>query len=130
MPSTWIEAQMLAEVAEHLPDCLAWVTSCYGAPTHLQFGPYSLSSTSGVQQGDPLAGHLFGLTLQPVVEQITTEVPTLDACVFFHDDGDAVGDLQDLGQVVDIMVKEGPRRGLILSTASTVTPPSLPDTSV
>ena len=55
--------------------CLASVSSCYGTTSHLQFGPHQLSSSSGVHQGDPLAGLLFALTLQPVIEQIEAEVP-------------------------------------------------------
>ena len=123
-------SSMLAEVEKHLPDCLAWASTCYGQASNLQFGPHSLSSTTGVHQGCPLAGHLFAITLQPVVETIATSVPDLHLHVWLHDDGTMVGKLEDLGTVVDILVQEGPKRGLFLSTAATVTPPSLPKSSV
>ena len=58
-------SHMLGEIANKLPDCLAWVTSCYGTPSHLQFGPHHISSTTGVHQGDPLAALIFSLVLHP-----------------------------------------------------------------
>ena len=53
-----------------------------------------------------------------------------DLLVWFHDDGHAVGKLEDLRSVVDILLQEGPPRGLTLSTAATVTAPSLPKSQV
>ena len=50
-------------------------------------------------------------------------VSDLDANVWYHDDGDVVGDLADLAKVVDIILREGPPRGLILSTEASLTPP-------
>ena len=58
------------------------------------------------------------------------EVHDLDANVFYHDDGDAVGTIPQLQQVVDIVKREGPPRGLILSTATSVLPPSQPKSKV
>ena len=68
---------MLAEVASQLPECLPWAVACYGSSSFLQFGTSTLSSTSGAQQGDPFAGVLFAITLQPVVEIIEAEIPSL-----------------------------------------------------
>ena len=108
-------SKMLAEVAQHLPECLPWAVTCYGTPSHLQFGSHSLSSSSGVQQGDPFAGDCFAITLQPVVETIQAEVPTLAAHSWFFDDANAVGNLEELGQVVDIVRREGPALGILLN---------------
>ena len=108
-----------------LPDCLAWAVTCYGAASNLQFGKTSLSSSSGVQQGDPFAGICFALVLQPVVEAIKTEVPTLSANVWLHDDGSAVGTEEELKSVVAIVKRDGPQRGLHLQPdKSTVWSPS------
>ena len=118
-------SHVLSEVARVLPDCLAWAVTCYGAASHLQFGNTSLSSSSGVQQGDPFAGICFALVLQPVVEAIQREVPTLVANVWFHDDGSAVGSEAELQSVVAIVKREGPQRGLHLQPdKSTVWSPS------
>ena len=108
---------VLEQVESKLPECLAWATTCYGAPSHLQFGKTSLSSTCGLHQGCPLSGHLYGLAQQPILEAIEAEVPSLDAHVWYHDDGNAVGTVEELAKVVDIVRREGPRRGLHLSAA-------------
>ena len=105
---------VLAEVARHLPDCLAWAVTCYGSASNLQFGKSSLSSSSGVQQGDPFASVCFALVLQPVIKAIEAEVPTLAANVWLHDDGSAVGSKEELKQVVAIVKRDGPERGLHL----------------
>ena len=64
-----------------------------------------------------MSGHLYGLAQQPVVEAIEAEVPDLDVHVWYHDDGNAVGTKEQLQVVVDIVRREGPKRGLHLSTA-------------
>ena len=125
-------SSMLAEVARVIPECLSWAVSCYGTPSHLQFGNSVLSSSSGVQQGDPLAGDLFAVSLQPVIEIIEGEVPTLAAHVWLHDDGTAVGTAEELQKVVDVVRREGPLRGLHLSEGpqgkSSIWSPSAPGT--
>ena len=121
---------MLEETARHFPECLSWVVTCYGAPSFLQFGETRVTSDTGVHQGDPLAGLLFSGGLQPVVEAIEEEVPTLVLNSWFYDDGHQVGTKEELMKVVDIILREGRPRGLILSTAATVSPPSLPKTTV
>ena len=118
-------SHVLSEIAKLLPDCLAWAVTCYGTPSQLQFGKHTLSSSSGVQQGDPFASVCFALVLQPVVKSIETEVPTLAANVWLHDDGSAVGSEEELKKVVDIVKRDGPLRGLHLQPdKSTVWSPS------
>ena len=70
---------MLAEVARLLPECLPWAVTCYGSSSFLQFGIHTLSSSSGVQQGDPMAAILFALVLHPLILTIAAEVPSLAA---------------------------------------------------
>ena len=59
-------SHVLSEVARLLPDCLPWAVTCYGRASNLQFGKTSLSSSSGVQQGDPFASICFALVLHPL----------------------------------------------------------------
>ena len=99
---------VLEQVVSKLPDCLAWAVTCYGAPSHLQFGNNRLSSSCGLHQGCPLSGHLYGLAQQPIVEAIEAEVPGLAAHVWAHDDGNAVGSKEELQQVVDIVSEARP----------------------
>ena len=123
-------ATALQEVAQHFPELLPWVSTAYSSPSHLTFGSTSISSSCGFHQGDPLASLLFSLVLHPIVLQIEEQVPTLDLNAWFLDDGTLVGSGAELSQVVDILLEEGPPKGLILSTAATVKAPLLPKTTL
>ena len=118
------------EVEKVFPEALAWVLTSYGAPSHLQYGDSTISSDRGFHQGDPLAGLLFSANLQPVIDTIEEEVPDLEVDAWFLDDGDQVGTLDQLRKVVDILLREGPPRGLVLSTSATVPAPGRPKTTV
>ena len=122
--------EVLSEVLDKVPEILAWVATCYGQPSHLLFGPHSLSSQNGVHQGDPLASLLFSLVLHHLVSLIQERVPGLACNVWFLDDGTLVGNLEDISAAVDILVQEGPARGLILSTTSTTQAPSRPKSTI
>ena len=89
-----------------------------------------IPSFIGFEQGDPLAGLAFSLTLQLIVEMIQVEVPTLEVNTWYLDDGTLVGNKEELQMVVDIIEREGPARGLHLSTAATVLAPAQPKSTV
>ena len=118
----------LEEVARLFPEILAWTSTCYGQSSHLLFGTTSISSECGWQQGDPLASLLFSLVLHPLLNNIRERVPGLTAHAWYLDDGIFVGKEEDLEQVLDVLVREGPARGLVLST--TITSPDNPKTTV
>ncbi len=121
----------LQEVQQHLPEMLQWVLTSYGYDSVLLFGEEDIIiSTRGFHQGDPVAGLLFALLLQPIVLLIQAEVPGLDLNSWFYDDGVLVGTLEELQQVADILMREGPARGLFLSTAATVRAPDQPKSTV
>ena len=88
---------------------------CYSTESHLLFGDYSLLSRCGVQQGDPLGPLCFALTLQPIVERIKREVPSLLCNAWYLDDGTLCGTPQDLAAALKIIEEEGPLRGLHLN---------------
>ena len=92
------------------------------------YGSFHISSECGWHQGDPLASLLCCLVLLPLIKKIVVEVPRLKVQAWFLDDGTCVGREDDLAKVVDLLVKEGPARGLVLST--TITSPSSPKTTV
>ena len=71
---------------------------------------------SGSQQGGPLAALLFALVLMAVLNLIKEEVPDLDVNAWYLDDGDLVGTKEQLQQAVDILLREGPARGLFWKT--------------
>ena len=120
----------LEEIARVFPEVLAWVTTCYGQPSQLLFGETSIWSQLGVHQGDPLASLIFSLVLHPLVLAIQERLPNIKLNAWYLDDGTIVGKVEDLEEVVDILVEEGPARGLVLSTAATVTAPDKPKTTV
>ena len=84
----------------------------------------------GVHQGDPLAGLLFCLVLQLIVDTIEEEESDLILNAWYLDDGHIVGTKEELSRVVDIIVKKGELMGLTLSRAATVQPPSTPKSLV
>ena len=75
-------------------------------------------------------GLLFCLVLKPIVDAIESEVADLILNAWYLDDGHIIGTKEELASVVDIIVREGESRGLILSRAATVHPPSLPKSVV
>ena len=121
---------VLEEVAKHFPECLAWAKTCYGDPSWLKFGMSTITSATGVHQGDPLAGLLFCLVLQIIVDTIEEEEPDLILNGWYLDDGHIVGTKEELSRVVDIIVMKGEPMGLTLSRAATVQPPSTPKSVV
>ena len=121
---------MLEATQTHFPECLAWVVSCYGAPSCLRYGETTISSDTGLHQGDPLAGLFFCLAIKPLVDAISNEVPALVLNAWYLDDGHIIGSKEELAKVVDIIVREGEPRGLTLSRAATVQAPSMPKSVV
>ena len=91
------------EVDQHFPDCIKWILTCYNMDAQLVFGDRIILSRMGFHQGDPLAGLLFSLVLQPIIDRINAEVPTLKFNGWFLDDGTVVGTKEELQRVVDII---------------------------
>ena len=120
----------MGEVLEKFPEILSWVKTCYGQPSHLLFGSTSISSQLGFHQGDPLAALLFCLVLQPLVNLIEERAPGLACNAWFLDDGTLVGKVEDLCTTVDILMQEGPSKGLVLSTTHTVNAPDRPKSTI
>ena len=66
---------MLEAVAEHFPECLPWASTCYGQASHLQFGPTSIPSATGVKQGDPLASFFLLSSKSKMMFQTSKSMP-------------------------------------------------------
>jgi hypothetical protein len=105
---------MMAEVRRHFPEVSAWVESSYGMASRLNFGSSTIFSTTGEHQGDPLAGLLFSLTLQPVLEMLQ-HIPGIILNCAFLDDVELVGTKEALMDAWDILEAEGVPRGLHLN---------------
>ena len=118
------------EAEQLFPELLSWTLTCYGAASELVLGDTTIPSSMGFHQGDPLAGLLFSINLHPVVKMIQEEVPDLDVSTWYLDDGTLVGTREQLQKAVDVLLREGPSRGLHLSTAATVPMGSRPKSTV
>ena len=91
------------EVAEHFPEMLSWVLSCYKNQAVLMFGSVVIYSESGFHQGDPLASLLFSLTLMPIIRIIVQRLPNICVNGWYLDDGGIIGRREELQEVVDII---------------------------
>ena len=49
---------------------MAWVRWSYQSAGELRFGSHQISSTAGVQQGDPLGPMLFSLVILKLIDKI------------------------------------------------------------
>ena len=107
-------SKMFTEIRHRLPSISPWVESSYGVASVLNFGEGTILSTDGAHQGDPLAGLIFCSTLHPVVEMLE-KVKGLEQNSWFQDDGELLGTREALVEAWDLLVREGPSRGLHLS---------------
>jgi len=65
---------MLQTVFDRIPELYAITCSSYSVPSVLYYGPYSLLSQDGTQQGDPLGPLLFCDTFHPLLSSLTCDV--------------------------------------------------------
>ena len=114
------------EVRHHTPSISAWVECCYGSHPLLRLGDHTISSSCGVQQGDPLGPLGFALTLH---QRIKREVPDLLINAWYLDDGILCGSLDSLASALAIIESESPSRDLFLNWSKSLIAAS-PDSSV
>ena len=117
---------MFQEAHACIPSISAWLECSYQHQSSLHFGDQTILSCCGVQQGDPLDPLGFALALQPVIEQISREVPGLLINAWFLDNGTLCGSPSDLCAALSIIEAEGPSRGLFLNhnKSQLVVPPN------
>jgi hypothetical protein len=72
------------------------------------------SLTFGVDQGDPLTGLLFSLTLHAFLFKVHNIIPDLQLNAWYLDDGKIVGTLNDTSRVVHMFIDDGLEHGLHL----------------
>ena len=113
--------KLFVAVRKHCPSLSKWVESCYlnGAWIFMPDGSFPFQSQSGVQQGDPLGPLLFSLVLQTVIKIIKVRWPNLKINVWYLDDGTLVGSKDDLIQILNFLIRDGPSYGLHLNTNKT-----------
>ena len=61
-------------IAEHAPEILQFVKSCYKESSFLLHGDYIIKSAEGFQQGDPLATFAFCLVLHACLKELVSKL--------------------------------------------------------
>ncbi|GKC38925.1 putative reverse transcriptase domain-containing protein [Tanacetum coccineum] len=84
----------------------------FGGPEAIYRSPHR------VQQGDPLGPLLFALVLHPLICKIKDSF-SLSLHAWYLDDGTIVGDTLVVGKVLELIMEDGPRRGLHLNIDKT-----------
>lgn len=65
---------MLLAIKDRLPELYAYSYSAYSQPSTLFYGPYTVQSSEGPQQGDPLGPLMFCNAVQPLLESLGSEL--------------------------------------------------------
>ena len=89
------------EVKMNLPSIYNWVVYCYGIESILDYDAFTIQSSCGVQQGDPLGPLLFALALNTLIAKINTSC-SLALHIWFLDDGTLIGCKADLLKALEI----------------------------
>lgn len=76
------------------------------------WGKVEITSTEGIQQGDPIGPLLFCLSIHDLVSSLKPEYK-----VFYFDDGTVGGTLEDISADLAYIEKEGKQLGLHLNVA-------------
>ena len=76
----------LARVRERCPEVYHLTYQAYSAPTPLIIGDHTITSASGVQQGDPLGPAVFALAVDPCARAVTAPLN-----IWYLDDGTIAG---------------------------------------
>ena len=121
---------VLSQARTHFPALARWAAWCYREPSRLQFGDRVISSSSGVQQGDPLGPLLFSAVLQPVATQL--RAGDSDLALQFLDDGIVAGSVRAVAAALSLVQREAADVGLALnlSKCEVVAMGSLSDASL
>ena len=105
-------ADMLHAIFDRIPELFAFASSAYSVPSILYYGPYSLLSQEGTQQGDPLGPLLFCNTVHPLLSSLVSDL-TLGYLDDFTLGGNVAIVAQDVRRIIDL----GSKMGLILNAA-------------
>jgi hypothetical protein len=65
---------MLHAVRQHIPEIYSFCHLAYNDNTVLKFGNSSIMSQEGCQQGDPLGPLLFCVTIQPMLQSLSSDL--------------------------------------------------------
>jgi hypothetical protein len=102
--------RMLDATKEIIPDLLPYIHSAYSAPSVLLWGSDEISSSEGIQRGDPIGPLLFCITTHKLVSSLSSEFK-----VFYLDDGTIGGNLDGITSDLRRIQEQGQDLGLCLN---------------
>ena len=105
-------AQVLAATRKHCPEAVAWLESCYAAPSALYCGRTVLRSERGVQQGDPCGPAAFAWAVQDLAEDLG---PQVGWQAWYLDDAHIVGTPLQLHHALRFVLDRAAAIGLDLN---------------
>jgi hypothetical protein len=103
---------MLSSVRQYIPEIYDFCFLSYGSPSSLKFGPHSISSQEGAQQGDPLGPLLFCLTIHPMLSSLSSPL-----VIGYLDDITLGGSETDVAEDVGQIQVQGEALGLKLNVS-------------
>jgi hypothetical protein len=87
-------------VVDKLPSMARFVTAVCTQAGRLYYEDHVFLLTSGIDQGDLLAGLLFSLTLHAFLLKVHNIIPDLQLNAWYLDDGKIIDTLNDMSQTV------------------------------
>ena len=109
----------LEQCRHHFPGLSRWAEWCYARPSNLYFGPETISSEKGVQQGDPIGPLLFALALQPLLLELDKgrSEHGLQLVYSYLDDLILAGDQQQVARAFHFLKGAASQMGLEFNTS-------------
>ena len=101
---------MLSAVFETIHELYHFCHLAYSNSSFLKFGPHTILSEEGPQQGDPLGPLLFCITVQPMLSSLESNL-----AIGFLDDFTVGGSITSVSKDIDLISVESARLGLHLN---------------
>ena len=99
-------------IRKYCPEISAIIEHWYGnEPPILFCGEEYITSESGSQQGCPFGGIMFAITIYEMILEIKNQCPELHLNVWFYDDSNLCGKLNDVLKAYEIIKAMGPGLG-------------------
>ena len=107
----------LRRLNQEFPELLSWAKWCYCSAGELRFGNCRLTSTTGVQQGDPLDPLLFSLVVLAALDNLGHIDGLQMQKLWYLDDGTFFGSQDALSVLLKSLLSRGPDVSLHINLA-------------
>jgi hypothetical protein len=94
---------------------MVWfIATVYTQVGRMYYEDHVFSLTFGIDQGNPLAGLLYSLTLHTFLLKVHNTIPDLQLNAWYLDDAKIVSTLNDTSRIVEMFVDDVPEHSLHL----------------